>query len=320
MRRLWVLGLILITSIFLISPISKMAAQVPGLSIDLAIEMSPLNPNPGDKVSLKATSYSVDLSQLNIVWNYNGKVVASGIGKNQISIIAPAAGTTGIINATVNGMGLTSGSAVIYLRPASVDLLWEATDAYTPPFYKGKALLPPGGTIKISAIPSASAPKNLTYNWSRNGSVLGNASGFNKNSLTIKQDTLDNQERINLDIKGGAFSGSSSTNLTASDPILLAYKKNEGFIDYANGFDKTIFINTSGVILHFDPYYFSIPNSLKNDLTFNTFLNNQQVYPDQPNEISISKADAVSVNIRMDIMTTAYSLQNIDKSFSLSFK
>lgn len=135
--------------------------------VDVSIEMVPTDPKPGETVTLTAKSYGSDINQSVVSWSYNGKVIASGTGRTSVSVVTPASGAVGTVTVTVNSPGLQQGGATLTLRPGSLDLLWEAVDAYTPPFYKGKALLPVGGAVKLTAIPAPSAPRNLSYNWSK---------------------------------------------------------------------------------------------------------------------------------------------------------
>jgi len=41
----------------------------------------------------------------------------------------------------------------IVIEPAQLDILWESTDSYVPPFYEGKALPSIESTIKVVALP-----------------------------------------------------------------------------------------------------------------------------------------------------------------------
>lgn len=317
MRRFFALVLVLGMMVSMFIPQTLLAQATP---IDVSIDMVPLNPDPGAAVTLRATSYGADLSQSTLTWVYNSQTIASAIGKTSVSVIAPAGGKTGTVTVTVSGIGLQSGAATIFLRPASVDMLWEAVDSYTPPFYKGKALLPVGGVVRVTAIPSASAPKNLSYDWSKNGSALQDSSGYNKSSIIFQQNILNNQERLDLTVHSGAFSGTNAVSVAPSDLGLVAYQNKEGFIDYANGYNSTIPFSTSGAILHFEPYYFSVPQSIAKDLTINTTVDGETVTSSQSNELGISRpAIATQSSLKLAILTSVYSLQHLEKTFTLLF-
>lgn len=291
------------------------------VSIDLSINAIPSNPAPGEVVSLTVQSYGLDLTQSTLVWAYNGTVVAQGVGKTSISIKAPVAGAAGVISATVQASGTQDGaSTTIVLRPASSDVLWEAADAHTPPFYKGKALLPIGGLVRITAIPSGGAPKSLSYTWSRNNSAMQTESGYGKSSLVFRTNPLYGQERVDLTINGGTFSGTNTVRLNTSNPLVLAYETKEGLIDFTRGYDSTISLSKPGAILHFEPYYFSTPTNSKSDLELDTKIDGDAVSLTDQYEIALSRPEGgVRSTIALAVTTAAYSLQHLEKTFTLLF-
>lgn len=85
-------------------------------------------------------------------------------------LLAPIKGTHGQINVTQE------------IIATNVTLVWEA-QTYTPPFYKGKALLTDGGDVKIYAIPPTTLgnPLELGYVWKKDGQVINDASGVGRN-------------------------------------------------------------------------------------------------------------------------------------------
>lgn len=290
------------------------------LAPDLSIEAAPSNPQPGQSVTLTARSYGMDVNQATLSWNYNGSSIAQGAGKTSITITAPQAGNAGIVTVTAISTGTPSANASIVLRPASIDLLWEAADAYTPPFYKGKALLPIGGLLRVTAIPSTSTPKNLSFSWQRNGSALENLSGVGKSSIVIRNNILNPQEKVDVSASGGVFTGGATTRLTPSDPIAVAYENRDGFITYTKGFARTITLGSSGTILHIEPYYFSLPKNNMSDLLITSIIDGQTVSSSQQNELALSHpATARSSILNITITTVAYSLQHLEKSFTLLF-
>lgn len=287
---------------------------------NLSLEIIPTNPEPGKNVTVRATSFDTNLNSSNISWTYNGKSVRNGVGLTSIVVVAPSAGNSAVVSATASGSGLSNQSASISIRPASVDMLWEAVDAYTPPFYKGKALLPIGGAVKLSAIPSSSAPKSLIYNWSRNGSFLQEASGYNKSSIVFTQNILNPQERVDLEINSGAYSGSSSIRLNPIDPTIVLYENNEGYIDLNTGYKNNIYLNKPGILFRFEPYFFSIPRNVLADLKFTTKLDGEEIHSQNQNEVGFSKPDhSGRSTMEIAVRTVNYSLQNIDKLFNLTF-
>ncbi|MBX4195790.1 hypothetical protein KW796_02455 [Candidatus Parcubacteria bacterium] len=111
-----------------------------------------------------------------------------------------------------------------------VDLLWQG-ETYTPPFYKGRALWGTQARIVFTAIPNLpnTDPASLYYRWSKNGTVLGSLSGFNKRSLTISDTILSLPVEIKVDLRDGEEGkvlGSSSVTLSPISAFLLVVEDN----------------------------------------------------------------------------------------------
>jgi hypothetical protein len=313
----------IISILVLCTGISTIHAQSDGTTLtpDTTISVIPATPEPGEPIILEITSYTADLSLASIVWKYNGTTIASGVGKTRVSSTAPKSGASAFITASVSGGGLTTSSAAITLQTAGVDLLWEAVSSYTPPFYKGKALISPSGLVRTTAIPTASAPKNLSYEWSRNDSVDQNASGYNKNYMVFKNETLKSQESVSVSATSGSFSGGDSIVLIPKGPFLIGYQNKEGFVDYTNGYTSSFSTDAEAVTMRFEPYFFSVPGTIAKGLDFE-IQNNGSAVSDSvtPNEVSLSAPETRGATVLdITIRTVAYSLQNIITSFKVLF-
>jgi hypothetical protein len=289
-------------------------------AVDVAITAIPTNPIAGETVTLSLTSYSADIAQASISWTYNGRVFASGIGKTTVALVAPASGATGTVVATVSSTGLESGSASLILRPGSFDMLWEAVDAYVPPFYKGKALLSVGGAVRVSAIAAPTVPRNLSYTWSKNGSALQSLSGYNKSSIAFRHNPLDTTTRIGLTAASGAYGASAELPIVLTDPRAIAYKTSNGFIDFAHGYTDTVPFRESGAIIRIEPYYFSVVRNSLADLSLTASIDGQTLASEVPNEFALSRPEGGgSSKLEIAIATVVYSLQNLTKTFTLAF-
>lgn len=287
---------------------------------DVAIEMIPTNPESGQTVTLNAQSYSSDINQSVLTWTYNGKTIASGTGKTSVTVVAPPSGSSGTVSVSVNTPGLDTGTASVTLRPGSLDLLWEAVDAYTPPFYKGKALLPVGGAVRLTAISGPNTPKSLTYNWSKNGSALQSASGYNKTSIALRHSPLDTQTRISLSAASGTYSAASNTTIAVTDPQAIAYKSTNGYVDYSRGYADTIPFSEPGAVIRVEPYYFSLANNTLADLSFESTIDGVSFLGNTPNEFALTRPEKGGQSkLQIMITTVLYSLQNLTKTFTLAF-
>lgn len=289
------------------------------ISSDVSLTAIPDNPEPLSVVEISATSFSVDLNNHNIEWSYNNKVIASGTGKKSIKVTAPEAGGTAIVSVKIYGEDFETivGSTVI--RPGSVDMLWEAVDSYVPPFYKGKPLLSYGGIVRVTAIPGTASPKTTVFNWKRNSIPMESLSGFGKSSIIFKQKELDSIENISVETGGSTLSGRNSITIEPVLPSIIAYQNSEGFIDYMHGWLENIPIIGTGALLRFEPYFFSAPVNLVNDLDMKISVDGAQVNTGGGNEVSLSAENGTEGEVNVSVFTKEYSLQNAKTIFGIKF-
>lgn len=169
---------------------------------EITISTSPNVPEPGQRVVLKLESFAINLTDSNIKWFAKNQVIKEGEGATSISFIAPEESVNIAVQVlTPEGDELAKS---IIISASSVDLLWEAPDTYSPPFYKGKALPGPESLVKFVAVPSAtkelgqSGTKGVDFMWQRNDVNMGSNSGKGKDSYTILLDSLKNSESLNV--------------------------------------------------------------------------------------------------------------------------
>lgn len=285
------------------------------------ISVQPENPLPGENVVVTLNSSNIDLDKASILWRANGKTVESGLGKKSISIAAPSGGTTGIITATIGTVGFQNIEVSTTIRSGMLDLLWEATESYTPPFYKGKALPSTNSQIKMHAIPALNAPRSMVYTWSKDDTVLGSMSGAGKSSYIFRNSELNNSEKITINGSSGNFNVSTTKIVQIENPTYIVYKKNEGFIDYATGSQNSVSTNQQGIILRIEPFFFSA-NRNPRILSF-SILDNENYNisnSNKPNEIAISGGGATgSMSLNISISSPQIIFQQISKVFNIIF-
>src|SRR5680860_358109 len=158
---------------------SNQAVDIPSLdelmeSTEQALRITLLtkDPQPGETVQLSLFHYGRDyLNYSNITWFVNGAEYESGVGKKRISIKTGAVGSTYSVRAVAVSDIETYETSPITFSVANIDLLWEAAQSYTHPFYRGKALPAMDTAVRIVAIPQVSnqggtvPAASLVYSW-----------------------------------------------------------------------------------------------------------------------------------------------------------
>lgn len=169
---------------------------------DVSVNISPNIPEPGERVVLTLESFTVNLTGSNIRWFAKSQIIKQGDGATSISFIVPNEDLN--IVAQIITPERTEIVKTIFISSSSLDLLWEAPDTYTPPFYRGKALPGPESLVKFVGIPSSAKQmgqtgvKNVDFVWQRNSVNSGSSSGKGKDSYIILLDNLKKSESVNL--------------------------------------------------------------------------------------------------------------------------
>jgi len=255
----------LFTLFFVTAPFVSFAQLTPQ---DLSVKITPELPEPGDQVSLDVETFVADLNRSQIVWTLDGKEQAKGVGENTFSFTAGAIGTSHSLTIVVSTPDAGILSKTITIAPASVDLLWEATDSYTPKFYKGKALNAHDSGVIVQALPyfispngSQVNPKSLIYSWSVNDKPQQSASGFGKDSFVFPGPSLYRAAEVTVDVESpnSDYRARRTINLSAQAPKILFYEESPLFgqrlVNPVAG--GSLELREDEVVVRAEPYFFS---------------------------------------------------------------
>jgi len=202
-------------------------------SIDgIDVASSPANPAPGSSVVVSLNSYSTDLSGATIAWTVNGKTLTKGVGMKSITVTAPTTGKKLQVMATINTLEGAQIQKLISITSGSVDIVWE-TSGYVPPLYLGKAPFAYQNTLTFVAMPqlvdsngNPINPKNLIYQWKENTFVLGNQSGYGKQSLTVTGSVIAGPVTIDVTVASadGTAHAESQIEIQPQSPSIVFYQ------------------------------------------------------------------------------------------------
>ncbi|OHA86645.1 MAG: hypothetical protein A2726_02190 [Candidatus Zambryskibacteria bacterium RIFCSPHIGHO2_01_FULL_35_32] len=253
------------------------------LSNELGVEIIPKYPRPNETIFINLVLYTGDLNSADITWYLNGKVVLEGKGETRYSFKTGNAGEENKIDIQIKLLSGVSFSKTFTLNPASVDIVWEA-DSYVPPFYKGKALHPKQGALRVIAMPefvkngNKISAKNLVYKWSNGLDVYQDQSGYGKNVIFFNGSLLGKTENIKVLVTDpiNNLSAESFVDIKPVNPEIVFYENSPY---YGHIFDlvitDTFDLKTDEVELLSAPYYFTRESI--GALTYGWRLNNQLV-------------------------------------------
>lgn len=239
---------------------------------DISLRVVPELPEPGQEVSLDIESYVTDLSRSQITWILDGNEIEKGVGEIEVTFNVGSVGTVHSLQVIAQTPDNGTIVKTISISPASVDLLWEAVDSYTPKLYKGKAQNAHDSGVIILAMPyfidksgNQINPKSLVYNWKVNNKPQQGASGFGKDSFTFSGPSLYRDSFITVDVESpdNAYRARRSINLSAQSPKVLFYTQNplygERLLDPIAG--GSLQLEEDELIIRAEPYFFSDINN-----------------------------------------------------------
>lgn len=284
------LCLLVAALVFVLSPADALA-------LSFSISMTPESPRPNETVflSVSALEFNMDLSTIS--WSVDGKAATAGVGKKNFSVVAPANGKTMKIDVkVVPNIGGTAESSIV-IAPAEIDLLWEATDSYVPPFYKGKALPITQSEVKVVAMPniksggSLKSARSFVYTWQKDGKNIPNANGLGKSSYKFANQILEKSNRVSVSASDGASSVASAVTLDLFSPEIIFYETDRaGLVRYQEAYGVARNVPQSRLSLVAEPYFLSSNFKTNNDIKTVWKLNDQEVKPASKNNVVINAA------------------------------
>ena len=228
-------------------------------------------------------SYDLDVNSADIQWKLDGKTVQDSIGDDSYSFTAKAAGSSSTVSVTATPLNGTPATTSVTVTPATVDILWQATDSTVPPLYRGKAMPTSESTIRYVAMPelisggAVLAPNTLVYSWKQNYNINQDASGYGKSSFTTPSSYLDGDGE-HIDVEISSRDGSADT--TASVDVSPIETKILWYIDdpvygprFGTALGDSYSVKGSDTAILAEPYFFSPGTAVSTDLAYAWQLN-----------------------------------------------
>jgi hypothetical protein len=246
---------------------------------------------------------------------------------------APELGKKKIVSATIISVNEKRQSASIEIGSGSIDIITE-TSGYNHPFFLGKFSPVFQNNIKIIAVPHIADsngvefnPNNLVYTWEKDGLVIGDASGYAKQSLVISGSTVPRPFTITVtaSTRDGKRQAKIATNVSYSDPEIQFYSNDPLYGPLFNkALSNRVYLDTQrelGVIMI--PYGFDKPSNDIGSLRLSWDINgseNQNLSRNESIIVRSPQGTFGSSDIGLRIQNTSQILQSAVNAFSVSFR
>src|SRR3989344_2220034 len=286
----------------LLGPLSLFAQSIIGLE-GLTMTISPDAPSPGGTVNFRIENYAIDLPGSDVVWYVGGIQKARGIGLTKFSTKVGALGSSNRITVIINTPEGGQLTKEVVLRPAFVDLLWQA-DSHTPRLYLGKALPTTKNAVTFYANPylyqggGRIDPSRLRYNWSLDFDDMPGESGIGRNNFKTKNVDLVGQTELKLRVStlDGAVAAENRISLPPIDPLVLVYRVNDLSGTETHPLPANINMLGDEVRLRAEGYFFPESHLSKPGLSYKWTMNGKSAITDStsPEILTIRRGDNVS--------------------------
>jgi hypothetical protein len=248
--------------------------------VPLVLIVTPENPKPNTLVTVEVATSETDLNQATIEWLNDGRLSESGLGKITHTVRTGPAGSAIRITAVVRPSDGSVHEESITLRPATLDLIWESQST-VPPFYKGKALYTQLNQVKVIAMPELIdsngdqiSSNDIKFTWMKGSEVLGDFSGFGRNTLTLVGPVLRPPLDISATVESrdGVYSAEGTIEIDVFDPTVLVYENSPLYgVLFNTAIAQNFSLTSQEVSFEAYPYFFGQTN--RNKLTYQWSVN-----------------------------------------------
>ncbi|HNW71390.1 MAG TPA: hypothetical protein PKZ36_01215 [Candidatus Paceibacterota bacterium] len=317
-------GLIIFFTLICLFFGSQVNAQVKSGNIVLSI--SPQYPKAGEEVQASVSTYSTDLNNSRISWIVNGTTKLEGVGKKTFSFRMENSDFQTVLEVKIETLDGSTINKQITISSTNVDMLWEAYNTYTPPFYKGKTLATTEGMIKVVAFPNTTNLIGFNYKWEMDNKSKQDSSGYGRNYFIYKNSFLEDSNTIGVNVSDifGNSIGEGTTTIKPGSPIINFYRKDRNLgIKWENILENGFSINREdGDTIIVEPYFLYPKDFNSADISWDWLINGEKVQNQNPkNSLSVKLANEESGNaiIKVMISNTKTLFESVEKQLNVNF-
>lgn len=294
---------------------------------DFDIQLSNRFPFPNEQITASIVNANFDVLKSDMKWIFNNKIILQGKARDGIVFSVGKLGSSNFLTVSITTSGGEQLQKSITLRPADIDILWQA-DTYTPYAYKAKQLISPLSNVLVAAIPNfvfqnkKTEPVNLLFEWYLNNEIK--IVGWGRDSFTFKTGLFKDE---NYDIKV-RISNANKTLIQEKIIRLAARNPQINFYEYdpLEGIKLQLavsdFNTQAGGYVQFiaEPYF--VPNNQLNNLVYEWLMNGQKINAEPPfNIVNFSSEPGATENVFINLTISFKNLlEKVSNSFNIAIK
>lgn len=329
----FVLSLIIIFFVSINNTHAQVGGSIYGDMNDVSVSVFPENPGANTDVTLKIQSFLINLASADISWSLDGKKVQSGVGMTTFKFTTKDVGVPTAIGLSVLPIGGSPINKNMTITPSSIDILWEAIDSATPPFYKGKALPTTEASLKFVAIPNIKTPtgfivnqSDLIYSWTNNFDLDKNSSGYGKDTYFLKMPIVDETENVGVTAqqRGGGLSAAGQVFTKIFEPKIVWYVTSSLYgPQFERSIDNNFPVSSNDISVFAQPYYASPKDITSSNLSYAWTLNDQTLDAQTPPNVLLlhrNNTNKGNALISLVIENSQKYLQELKSSLTLNLQ
>lgn len=288
-----------------------------------SLSTDPEFPKPGELVTVTIESYGSNSFNSNIVWRYDGEIIADATNQRSAQVIAGDLGESNTVNASlVSPTGVQTNVSKV-IEPRYIDIVIEP-QTRVPDFFAGRALPSIGSSVNATALINngQSDKSNLVYTWRLNNKVLngGPIRGSNQISFAMPRGS-DAVLTLDISSVSGEVIGRRALIVDSVKPELHFYESNALYgVSHVSITDSLILIGSNTTIVA-EPFYLdsrTYNNPDINEWEINTTANTNQ--GSNPYEVTIQKVESGgSSKVSFHVRSTTELLQGVEDSIVIVF-
>ncbi len=310
-----------VVSFIIFLPLFAYAQIIPIPEQSVEIVASPEYPKPFSTVVLTANTFNAT-NLIAYRWSVDGVPALEGVGANTLSLQVGSIGQSYDVRLEiVSTDGRTVGTTRYVVRPADVDLVWEAR-TFVPSFYIGRRLPTATSDITVLALPflrnnvSGDDASAYTYEWSVDSQRLSEQSGLGKTSATITPPFFSRPFNVSVLVStdNGSLAARETIHIAPITPLAIIYEDNPllGLLTHRLLQGTLTLIDEEVTLLAF-PYFVDNPD----EITYAWSLNNKSVETDgdMPNKTTLKRTGGVRGVFPVGVSFTGESSSDSGSSF-----
>ncbi len=280
-----------------------------------SVTATPSSPEPGEKVTIEASTPIFNRDTTFYEWTVNGQFRADLSGQGKYAFDMTAGKTIGstitaFVRATASDGKTTTAQRVIPV--SSLSLVWFA-ETTVPLWYMGKALPSPRAFVSVTALPEIAAggkmadPKKLLYKWSV-GDTKSYASGVGKQSIRFQTSQIPKSShwiRVTIEDTAKTVKKEGAIFVINREPMLAVYRYSPtGGTEYRRA-ESLLEAPRGGTLnLIAEPFFF--PGSTK-DISFAWSVGGIELEKNvnNPNIVTIETGQVPSASLLISILASS---------------